>query len=134
MRLEQQIELFAAINFAICGISHMMAPRAWAEFFIGLRSKGEAGVLVVAFIPLGFGSIVVAFHQNWSGIPAILTFIAYGQLLKALIYLTFPRFGLGKLELVTLDRARLFIIAGAIMVALAGLLSYNLLTSGSAAI
>ena len=74
---------------------------------------------------LGFGSIIAAFHNVWSGIPAALTVIGWAQVVKALIYFCFPRFGLRRLEMVSVERARVFAF-----VILAGLLIYHLAVTG----
>ncbi len=126
MTSEQMVELFAIINLGTAGLSHVLAPKAWARFFMWLASKEEAGVLVVAFMSIGFGSIVAAFHQVWSGIPLALTLLGWAQVLKALIYSCFPRYGLSKLRRVSVERAGMFIYAGAVMLALAGILTYDL--------
>ena len=104
----------------------MLAPKVWARYFMWLASKEEAGVFVVAFMSLGFGSIVAAFHQVWSGIPLVLTLLGWAQVTKALIYSCFPRYGLNKLRWVSIERSRMFIYAGAVLLALAGILTYDL--------
>ena len=126
MSIEQSVELIAIIHFGIGGVSHIVAPKAWARFFLLLRSKEEAGVIVIAFLSLGFGSVIVAFHRVWSGIPMILTVVGYLQLLKATLYLTYPAWGLRKLRLVPMERAWIFIPPGIVLVIIAALLSYDL--------
>jgi hypothetical protein len=42
-RMERSVEVLAIILFGSFGLSHILQPRAWAEFFILLRGKGEAG-------------------------------------------------------------------------------------------
>jgi hypothetical protein len=129
--MEASVQLFAAINFLVIGISHILAPRAWVNFFDLLRQKGEPGVFVVAFMTLVFGSIVAAFHNVWSGLPAVLTVIGWGQVLKALIYFTFPSFGLRRIGMVPPERAHLFVYGGFFSIALAGFLFYLFVTSQS---
>jgi hypothetical protein len=126
MSLENAIQLFAIINFLIIGVSHVTAPRAWADFFLILRAKGEAGVFAVAYMSLIFGSIVAAFHNVWSGIPVVLTVIGWGQVLKAFLYFAFPRFGLRRLEMVSHERAYVFRYPGVVLIILAGALIYHL--------
>jgi len=132
MNLEHGVQVFAIIHLGTMGLSHILAPRAWARFFLLLRSKEDAGVFVVAFMSLGFGSIVAAFHPVWSGIPLVLTLLGWAQVLKALIYFSFPQFGLRKLQLVSLERAWMFIYAGAGLLALTGLFTYHLVSVGLA--
>lgn len=126
MSLENAVQLFAIINFLIIGVSHVTAPHAWADFFILLRSKGEAGVFAVAYMSLIFGSIIAAFHNVWSGIPVVLTVIGWGQVLKAFLYFAFPRFGLRQLGMVSHERAYLFRYPGLIFFVFAGALIYHL--------
>ena len=123
--METAVQIFGAIHLLVIGLSHILAPRAWADFFICLRARGESGVFVVGFMSLGFGSIIAAFHNVWSGIPAALTVIGWAQVVKALIYFCFPRFGLRRLEMVSVERARVFAF-----VILAGLLIYHLAVTG----
>jgi hypothetical protein len=83
-------------------------------------------VLFVAFISLGFGSVVAAFHPVWSGVPLVLTLLGWAQVVKALIYFVFPRFGLRRLELISPERAWIFVYPGVVLLALAGLLTWHL--------
>lgn len=124
--METAVQIFAVIQLGTIGLSHVLAPRAWAEFFILLRGKGHTGVFVVGFMSLGFGSIVAAFHNVWTGIPAVLTILGWAQVLKALIYFTFPAYGLRALATVSVDRARVFVYAGFFLLALAALFGYHL--------
>ena len=43
--MERAIQIFAIINFAVIGISHVVRPRVWVDFFVYLRERGEAGGL-----------------------------------------------------------------------------------------
>ncbi len=127
MDLHVAVQVFAIIHLTTMGISHIVAHRAWAEFFIALRERGHAGVIVVAFISLGFGSIIAAFHPVWSGIPLILTLLGWTQVLKGFIYLCFPAFGLRKLGMVSVERSKMFAVPGVALLVVAGLLAWNLM-------
>lgn len=115
------VEIFALIHLTTVGISHIVAHRAWAEFFLYLRAQGQAGVIVVAFLSLGFGSIIVAFHPVWAGLPLALTLFGWAQVAKGVVYLCFPSFGLRKLEHVSLERSTMFILPGIGLLLFAGL-------------
>src|SRR5262245_28174583 len=65
--MEQSTELLATILFLGIGLSHLLQPLAWVEFFTWLRQRGRAGVFVEGFMCLGFGALIVAFHNVWSG-------------------------------------------------------------------
>ena len=120
--MEAAIQVFALVNLAVIGVSHIVQPRAWVVFFEWLRGKGEAGVFATAFLSLGFGSIIVAFHNVWSGLPMVLTLLGWAQILKAFVYFTWPSYGLRKLQTVSEERANLFVFAGIALVAVAALL------------
>jgi hypothetical protein len=128
--MERAVQLFAVIHLTTAGLSHILAPRAWASFFILLRGKGHAGVLAVGFLSLWFGSIVAAFHPVWSGIPLALTLLGWAQVLKALVYFCFPAWGMRRLAIVSEERARMFVIPGVVLLLLAGLIAYHL-TAGT---
>ena len=130
--MERAIQVFALIQFIVIGLSHVLQPRAWVTFFILLREKGDAGVFVVAFLSLIFGSIVVAFHNVWTGLPIALTVIGWAQVVKGLIYFTFPAFGLRRLQTVSYERAFVFIPAGVAFLVLAAVLGYHLWATAQA--
>ena len=120
------IEIFAIVNLAAVGASHLLRPQSWVEFYSWLRGHGQAGVFAIALPPLSFGSLVAAFHPIWTGIPAVLTILGWAQVVKALLYLLFPEYALRKLALVTRERGWYFMAAGAVLLALAALLAFHL--------
>ncbi len=128
--MEREIQIFATINLVVIGLSHVAQPRAWAEFFVALREKGDRGVFVVGFMSLAFGSLIVAFHNVWSGLPIVLTILGWAQVLKGLVYFTFPSYGLRKLRIVDVERARMFVWPGLGLLVIAALLGYELAASG----
>jgi hypothetical protein len=123
--MERAIQIYAVINFAVIGLSHVVQPRAWVAFFTWLRERGEAGVFATAFLSLIFGSLVVAFHNVWSGIPVLLTLVGWAQVLKAFIYFTFPAYGLRKLQIPSAERPGLFVLPGVVFLVLAAALGYH---------
>jgi hypothetical protein len=129
--METAVQILAIVQFTVVGLSHLFQPRPWAEFFIRLREQGTTGVFVVAFLSLWFGSIVVAFHNVWTGIPMALTLIGWAQVLKGFIYFCFPEFGLRRISYVETERAYLYSVAGVVLLILAGLLAFHVVnTSG----
>ena len=121
--MERNVAVFALIHLTIMGISHIIVPGAWVEFFVKLREQGHRGVFVVAFMSLGFGSIIAAFHQVWSGWPLVLTLLGWTQVLKAGIYFIRPEFALKKLQRVSAERTRDFIYAGVGLLVIAALVA-----------
>jgi hypothetical protein len=126
--MEVAIQKLAIISFFVIGLSHIFQPRVWAQFFIELRSKGETGSFINAFIHFPLGALVVAFHNVWEGIPVILTLIGYGWVLKSLIYFVSPSSGLKSMSRVSLERSKGFIVAGVLMVGIGGLLLFSLIS------
>ncbi len=127
--MERAIQIYAVVNFIVIGISHAVRPRVWVDFFAAVRERGEAGVFAVAFLSLSFGSLIVAFHNVWSGIPLVLTLVGWSQVVKALIYFAYPAYGLRKLQIPSSERPVLFVIPGLLFLGLAGLLGYHLWVS-----
>lgn len=124
--MERAVQIFAIINFLIMGLSHIVRPRAWSEFFLLLRSKGAAGGFVNGFLSIGVGSLIVAFHQVWSGIPLILTVIGWAHVLKAVLIFVVPGYAEKSLEKAPIENPRAFVLPGALYVLIAGLLIYHL--------
>src|SRR3954454_7888840 len=77
-QMRRSVEILAIILFGVIGLSHILQPKAWAEFFILLRGKGEAGAFMDGFLNLPLGAIIVGFHNIWSGIPVVLTTAGVG--------------------------------------------------------
>ena len=123
--MERAVEVLAIIVFGITGLSHILQPRAWAEFFILVRDKGEPGAFVDGFLNLPLAGVIVGFHNTWTGIPVVLTLVGWALLIKSLIRFCAPRLALRVMARVSLERSWEFQVAGAGLLALAGLLGYS---------
>src|SRR5688572_21284825 len=126
--VEQAIEIFAAVQFFVIGLSHILKPRVWVEFFTALRNKGHAGVFVNGFLSLIFGSMIVAFHNVWTGLPMVLTILGWAQVTKGLISFVMPQWGMRGLQRVSYDRTHEFVVGGFVFLALSALMLYIVLT------
>ena len=125
MATERAVEIFAVVNFVVIGLSHIAQPRAWVDFFTLLRSQGYPGVFANGMLSLMVGSIIVAFHNVWSGLPMIVTLIGWGQVLKGLIALVAPAISMKGFLRVSQQRAYEFQIAGGIFLALAATVAWS---------
>ena len=121
---QRSIELFAALYFLVIGLSHILHPHAWVDFFIRLREQGPSGAFTEGFLSLSFGALIVAFHNVWSGLPMVLTLIGWGQVAKGAARFLLPQLGVRLYQRVAHDRAGEFRTAGAFALALAGFLFY----------
>ena len=124
--MERSVEVVAIILFGVFGLSHVLQPKAWAEFFILLRGKGEAGAFVDGFLNLPMAAIIIGFHNVWSGIPMVLTLVGWGLLIKSLIRFCLPKQALKIMARVSVERSWEFQVAGAALMVLAGLLGYGI--------
>ncbi|MFN2514624.1 MAG: hypothetical protein ABR556_00280 [Pyrinomonadaceae bacterium] len=125
--METSIEMLAVICFLVTGLSHIIQPRVWAEFFIMLREKKEVGSFLNGLLHFPMGAVIVSFHNVWHGFPLILTLIGWGLLVKSLIYLTYPKHGMRMLARVSVERSWEFVVAGVMSVAVSGLILFSLL-------
>ena len=125
MTTEHAIEIFAVVNFVVIGLSHIAQPRAWVEFFVILRAKGHAGVFANGMLSLLMGSIIVSFHNVWSGLPALLTVIGWAQVVKSLIALTAPAVSMKGMLRVSMERAWEFQAAGLIFLAISAAIAWG---------
>jgi len=126
--VEQAIEIYAAVQFLVIGLSHTFQPRVWVEFFTWLRGKGHAGVFVNGFLSLLFGSVIVGFHNVWTGLPMVLTLIGWAQVMKALVNFVVPQWGMRGLQRVSYERAHEFVVGGVFFLALSALMLYIIVT------
>src|SRR5438309_1423280 len=79
--MERSVEVLAIILFGVIGLSHILQPKAWAEFFILLRGKGEAG----AFID---GLLNLPPHVLVEPTPVVVPEFDFEQLVRAVSYQT----------------------------------------------
>jgi hypothetical protein len=122
--MERAIEIFAGINFLIIGLSHVLQPRVWIDFFVGLRGQGLSGAFTNGFLSLSFGSLIVAFHNVWTGPAMILTLVGWAQVAKAFVNFVAPQFAMRGLHRPSPERAWEMQFAGVVFLALSGVMAY----------
>jgi len=117
--MERALEIFAVVHLTVIGLSHIVFHRAWAEFFVWLTARGRSGAFANGFMSLAFGSMVVAFHQVWSGLAMVLTIVGVLSLVKAANCFLRPDLALRSMARATPERSREFIGAGVVALAIA---------------
>jgi len=122
---EHAAEVFTVINFGIIGLSHIVLPRVWVEFFVMLRERSYVGVFLNGMLSLMVGSIIVSLHNVWSGPAMLVTLIGWAQVIKGLVSLTIPSFGLNKMMRVSMERAYEFQVAGALFLVFCAVIVYS---------
>ena len=125
--MEEGIRVFAAVNFLTMGLSHVFQHRAWAEFFVYLHKQGRPGAFANGFLSLFTGSLIVAFHNVWGGLPTVLTVLGWAFVSKAAIVFLFPDVGLRSLARIRPDNSRVAIGPGVLLVVIGVVLAYSVL-------
>ncbi len=124
--MEIAIEKLVAIGFLVVGVSHLIQPRAWSEFFIRIREKGAVGSLQLGLLNLPFALLIVGFHNVWHGLSMIVTIVGWGLLLKSFLYLIWPSHGLRMLGTISLENSWRFVAGGVISIAMSGMIFFCL--------
>jgi hypothetical protein len=125
--VERSVELYVCVQFLVIGLSHVLQPRAWVEFFVLLRGWGRPGVFANGFLSLIFGAVIVGFHNVWSGWPMVFTLIGWAQIVKATVAFTMPHISMRSLQRVSPERAWEFQVAGAVFLVITAVMTYVLL-------
>ena len=123
--MERSVEVLAIILFGALGLSHILQPKAWVEFFVLLRGKGKPGAFVDGLVNLPLAGVIIGFHNIWSGIPVVLTLVGWGLLIKSLLRFCLPKQGLMMMARVSVERTWEVQVAGAGLLVLVGLLGYG---------
>ncbi|MHC4995319.1 MAG: hypothetical protein ACYTGQ_09735 [Planctomycetota bacterium] len=117
--MEEAIAIFAAINFAVIGLSHCFQSRGWNEFFQQLHAMGRAGAFVNGMLTLLMGSLIVAFHNVWTGVPILLTLIGWAYILKSTVIFLNPDWGLRSMKSIENASPLKWRIVGAVLITVA---------------
>jgi hypothetical protein len=131
MPSQHAIEIFALLNFAIVGLSLVLRPGAWAQFFLWMRREGQAGAVIYGLLCVLWGSLIVSFHPDRHGILLVLPAFGVLQMLEGLIFLVLPEFGLRLMAIFTGGGLALIRLLGLIALALAVLIFVVLLPAGA---
>lgn len=97
---QSAVQLMMGIGCTLIGLSHMLQPRAWQDYFAALHERGAAGALTRTITwEIWPALIVVTLHQVWSGPGLLLTLFGWLLLIKCTVSLLLPHIGLRSMAL-----------------------------------
>ena len=126
----QSVELIVLIGCGLMGLSHLIRPQLWRDYFATLAESGAAGMLqklmLFEFWP---AVLIVAFHPVWSGLGAVVTVFGWLLLVKVCVGLLVPSLALRSMR--TPESApRSFLPAGVALIVVSGCAGAALLWPG----
>jgi hypothetical protein len=109
------VQFMLLVACAIMGLSHIVRPAMWVEFFTHLHAKGVRGVVMKTFmLELWPALLIVTLHQVWWGPGIVLTLYGWAQLTKVTVAMLAPEIGLRSMAMAQKgDRA--FVLGGAML-------------------
>jgi hypothetical protein len=103
------------------GLSHIVRPALWVDFFARVHSEGTAGLVgKVLAVELWPALILVGLHQVWWGPGIVLTLYGWAQFTKVWLALLAPEIGMRSLAMAQTKGERGFVLGG-VMLMLVGL-------------
>jgi uncharacterized protein YjeT (DUF2065 family) len=124
MPSQRAIDIFALLNFAIVGLSLVYQPVAWAKFFAWMRRNNEGGAVIYGLFCVLWGSLIVSFHREWTGLLVVLPLFGTLQLVEGFVFLVAPGFGLRLMGRFNEANPGLFRLLGVIALVLAGIIFF----------
>lgn len=88
--METFIARFYAVLLLVTGVSHLVQPRRWADFFIELK-RHETSAFLIGVLTLPLGLLIVLGHNVWVfDVPVLVTIFGWMMTLKSIAYLVYP--------------------------------------------
>jgi len=118
------VEALLAVPSVLMGLSHVLQPAMWREYFVRLRAEGPAALVTRTFVlELWPALLIVVFHQAWSGPQVVITVYGHLLLLKIVLSMLAPAIGLRSLDMARKGDAG-FRAGGVVLVALGALCAH----------
>jgi hypothetical protein len=93
------LQMVMLISCGLMGLSHLVQPRIWTEFFAHLVERGRIGLVFNQLINAAPAAVIVSLHQVWSGPAVVLTLYGWLLLIKSATGLLLPGLGMRSLKL-----------------------------------
>ncbi|MEM6930636.1 MAG: hypothetical protein AAF602_27120 [Myxococcota bacterium] len=117
----QAVQAFFAVPSILMGLSHILQPKLWEQYFVHLResSPGATAVITRTFVlEIWPATLVVVFHSVWSGLALVLTVYGHLLMVKCVVAMLLPERGMQSLQLADRYGPNGFRIAGVMLVGL----------------
>lgn len=119
---QSAVQLMMGIGCTLIGLSHVLQPRVWQDYFAALHERGESGVLTRTMTwELWPALILVTLHQVWTGPGVLLTLFGWMLLIKCMVSLLAPQVGLRSMAMA--QRGPATFVAGGTLLMVIGLTS-----------
>jgi hypothetical protein len=109
------------VMFIACvpmGLSHIVRPALWVDFFARLHAQGTAGLVgKVLAVELWPALLIVALHQVWWGPGIVLTIYGWAQFTKVWLALFVPQIGMRSMAMAHAKGERGFVAGGVMLLA-----------------
>jgi hypothetical protein len=107
--------------FILCvpmGLSHIVRPALWVDFFTRIHAFGTAGLVgKVLAVELWPAALIVTLHPVWWGPGIVLTLYGWAQLIKVFLALLVPDIGMRSLAMAQTKGERGFVLGGVALMA-----------------
>ena len=113
------VQLVICISAAVMGLSHIVRPQMWVDYFNALHSEGTRGVITRTFtLELWGALLIVSLRQVWHGPAVVVTIYGWLLLAKVTVSMLVPEIGLRSLAMAS-QGPRAFIVAGCVLLVIA---------------
>jgi hypothetical protein len=114
----EAVEFIMMVLGVLFGVSHIVRPQMWADFFTSLHAEGTKGLILKTFaLELWPATLIVTLHQVWSGPGIVLTLYGWAQMTKVVIAMLVPQITMRGMAMAAAG-PRAFIPAGVMLMAL----------------
>jgi hypothetical protein len=111
----EAVQFVLMVLCTLFGVSHIVRPAIWTEFFGWLHAAGHRGVVLKTFaLELWPAMMIVTLHQVWSGPGMVITLYGWAQLIKIAIAMLMPEITLRGLKMAE-GGSRAFVPAGVVL-------------------
>ncbi len=114
------VEFVLLVAGGLMGLSHIVQPRMWADYFEALAVRGRPGVVTkIMQVELWPALLIVGLHQVWSGPGIVVTVLGWLLLAKVAMGLLAPELAMRSMRMA--ERGpRSFVPAGVALLVVSG--------------